>query len=147
MRTKSLPIVCVDPIKTKPSLLRSVPRFQDSPGRCMRPSYKPFSQSCFASRCPSCCYASLFFGGMGNLKEVILGVCIMFFDRVILAQSTQLVRRMGRLLAVMRHACLTCPYGAGSFGATLIVVMVLRPEGLLPSAPRAVELHAGDEEA
>jgi ABC-type branched-subunit amino acid transport system permease subunit len=33
------------------------------------------------------------------------------------------------------------------FGTTLIVVMVLRPEGLLPSAPRAVELHAGDEEA
>ena len=52
-----------------------------------------------------------------------------------------------RLLAVMRSCVLTCPYGAGSFWATLIVVMVLRPEGLWPSAPRAVELHAGDEEA
>ncbi|MFN3476475.1 MAG: hypothetical protein ACK4Z6_02835, partial [Candidatus Methylomirabilales bacterium] len=31
------------------------------------------------------------------------------------------------------------------FGATLIVVMVLRPEGLFPSEKRRAELHAAEE--
>jgi branched-chain amino acid transport system permease protein len=33
------------------------------------------------------------------------------------------------------------------FGATLIIVMLLRPEGLFPSSRRAAELHAEAEEA
>ena len=33
------------------------------------------------------------------------------------------------------------------FGVTLIVVMILRPEGLWPSAQRAAELHTDEETA
>jgi ABC-type branched-subunit amino acid transport system permease subunit len=68
---------------------------------------------------------------------------ILFFDRVVLAQSTQLVRGLGRILNVTplmnvdlqlwRWLC---------FGATLIIVMVLRPEGLFPSRRWRAELHA-----
>ena len=76
-------------------------------------------------------------GGMGNLNGVILGgMCILFFDRVILAQSTQLVRGLGALLGseVLMRADLSL-WRWFFFGATLIIVMVLRPEGLFPSSP------------
>ena len=88
-------------------------------------------------------------GGMGNLKGVILGgMCIMFFDRVILAQSTELVRSLGRLVGsgLLMRADLSL-WRWFFFGLTLIIVMVLRPEGLWPSAQRAAELHASEETA
>jgi len=86
-------------------------------------------------------------GGIGNLKGVILGgMCIMFFDRVILAQSTQLVRSLGKLVGseLLARADLSL-WRWFFFGLTLIIVMVLRPEGLWPSAQRAAELHASEE--
>jgi branched-chain amino acid transport system permease protein len=86
-------------------------------------------------------------GGMGNLKGVILGgMCILFFDRVVLAQSTQLVRGFGALVGsqMLMRADLSL-WRWFFFGLTLIVVMILRPEGLLPSAQRAAELHTEEE--
>ena len=68
----------------------------------------------------------------------------MFFDRVILAQSTQLVRGLGQAggeCQLLQRADLQL-WRWFFFGLTLIIVMVLRPEGLLPSAQRAAELHA-----
>ena len=32
------------------------------------------------------------------------------------------------------------------FGLTLVIMMAVRPEGLIPSAQRRMELHASDEE-
>ena len=36
-------------------------------------------------------------------------------------------------------------YRAGLFGLVLVLMMQLRPEGLLPSARRRMELHAAEE--
>jgi branched-chain amino acid transport system permease protein len=84
-------------------------------------------------------------GGMGNIKGVVLGgVFIMFFDRVILAQFTQLVRAVGQMLDLAPLARVDLQLWRWFFfGATLITVMVLKPEGLLPSAVRRAELRGG----
>lgn len=86
-------------------------------------------------------------GGMGNIKGVILGgMFIMFFDRVVLAQSTQLVRAVGQMLDFAPLARVDLQLWRWFFfGATLITVMVLKPEGLLPSTTRKAELRGAME--
>jgi branched-chain amino acid transport system permease protein len=86
-------------------------------------------------------------GGMGNIRGVVIGgMIILLFDRVILAQSTQLVRGLGHLVSVPALQRLDLQLWRWFFfGATLITVMLLRPEGLFPSARRAAELHAEQE--
>jgi branched-chain amino acid transport system permease protein len=82
-------------------------------------------------------------GGMGNIRGVVIGgMLIMFFDRVILAQSTQLVHALGTMLnnPTLIKVDLSL-WRWFFFGVTLIVVMVLRPEGLFPSRARQAELH------
>ena len=88
-------------------------------------------------------------GGMGNIPGVVLGgLLILLFDRVILAQATPLVRGLGDLLGVpaLRTVDLQL-WRWGFFGATLIIVMLLRPEGLFPKRQRAAELHGDGEVA
>jgi branched-chain amino acid transport system permease protein len=87
-------------------------------------------------------------GGMGNIKGVIIGgMLIQLFDRVILTQTTNLVQAVGRSLNI---AALTrVDLGLWRwffFGLALVIVMVIRPEGLFPSAARRAELHAVEEE-
>jgi branched-chain amino acid transport system permease protein len=86
-------------------------------------------------------------GGMGSIKGVILGgMCIMFFDRVVLAQSTQLVRGLGHLLGseILSRADLSL-WRWFFFGVTLIIVTVLRPGGLFPTTPRPAEHRPAKE--
>jgi branched-chain amino acid transport system permease protein len=87
-------------------------------------------------------------GGMGNIAGVVIGgMIILLFDRVILAQSTQLVRALGQFLAVPALQKVDLQLWRWFFfGATLIIVMLLRPEGLFPSARRAAEFHGEAEE-
>jgi branched-chain amino acid transport system permease protein len=86
---------------------------------------------------------------MGNISGVVIGgMIILLFDRVILAQSTQLVRSLGQLLSVPELQKVDLQLWRWFFfGATLMIVMLLRPEGLFPSSRRAAELHADVEEA
>jgi branched-chain amino acid transport system permease protein len=88
-------------------------------------------------------------GGMGNIGGVVIGgMIILLFDRVILAQATPLVRGLGQLLAIPALQTVDVQLWRWFFfGATLIIVMVLRPEGLFPSSRRAAELHGDGEEA
>jgi branched-chain amino acid transport system permease protein len=88
-------------------------------------------------------------GGMGNITGVVIGgMIILLFDRVILAQSTQLVRGLGQLLSVPALQKIDLQLWRWFFfGATLIIVMLLRPEGLFPSSRRAAELHTDVESA
>jgi branched-chain amino acid transport system permease protein len=81
-------------------------------------------------------------GGMANIRGVVIGgFLIMFFDRVILAQSTMLVRNIGKMLNNPALAMVDLSLWRWFFfGLTLIVVMVLRPEGLFPSKARRAEL-------
>ena len=84
-------------------------------------------------------------GGAGSLRGVVLGaMLITVFDRVLLAQATFLVRGVGRTLGVpvLMAADLTL-WRWFFFGLGLVLVMLLRPQGL---AGRRVSPVAADDD-
>jgi branched-chain amino acid transport system permease protein len=84
--------------------------------------------------------AMIIVGGMGNVAGVILGaVALSMLDRFILPQLNSVPDAIGLnfdLTAV----------NFGIFGLLLLVMMVLRPEGFIPSSRRKLELHSGEVE-
>jgi branched-chain amino acid transport system permease protein len=79
-------------------------------------------------------------GGMGNVAGVILGaIALSMLDRFVLPQLNDVPDKIGLnfdLTAV----------NFGIFGFFLLVMMVLRPEGFIPSTRRRLELHAAEVE-
>jgi branched-chain amino acid transport system permease protein len=77
-------------------------------------------------------------GGMGNISGVIFGACFLaYLDREGLAN-------VGAWINTHFHTSIDVPlYEFGIFGVILVVTMLFRPEGLLPSQRRAAELHEG----
>jgi branched-chain amino acid transport system permease protein len=77
-------------------------------------------------------------GGMGNIWGVIFGACFLsYLDREGLAN-------VGAWINGHFHTHLDVPlYEFGIFGVILVVTMLFRPEGLIPSQRRAAELHEG----
>ena len=71
-------------------------------------------------------------GGMGSLKGVILGgMLITLFDRILLAQMTFLIRWIGRSLGVATLVSVDLTLWRWFFfGLGLVVIMLIRPEGL-----------------
>ena len=82
-------------------------------------------------------------GGMGSLKGVILGgMLITLFDRILLAQMTFLIRWIGRSLGIATLAAVDLTLWRWFFfGLGLVVIMLIRPEGL---AGRRVRPPAAD---
>lgn len=70
--------------------------------------------------------AVIIIGGMGSIPGVIIGA-------LVLVGLPELLREFTEYRLLM-------------YGILLIVMMLVRPEGLLPEATRKRELHAGDEE-
>jgi branched-chain amino acid transport system permease protein len=82
-------------------------------------------------------------GGMGNIWGVILGAVLLSFVPEILRYTVEPVQRMvfGRSIIdpeVIRMLL---------FGLAMVVMMLFRPAGLLPSAVRKRELSVVDEAA
>ena len=77
-------------------------------------------------------------GGMGNIWGVIFGACFLsYLDREGLSNvGTWINGHFGTHLDVPL-------YEFGIFGAIIVIVMLFRPEGLIPSSRRAAELHEG----
>jgi branched-chain amino acid transport system permease protein len=77
-------------------------------------------------------------GGMGNIWGVIFGACFLtYLDREGLANiGTQINNQLNTNFQVPK-------YEFGIFGVIIVVVMLFRPEGLIPSSRRAAELHEG----
>ncbi|MHB8469372.1 MAG: branched-chain amino acid ABC transporter permease [Gaiellaceae bacterium] len=77
-------------------------------------------------------------GGMGNIWGVIFGACFLaYLDREGLSN-------VGAWINGHFHTNLDVPlYEFGIFGAILVITMLFRPEGLIPSSRRAAELHEG----
>jgi branched-chain amino acid transport system permease protein len=77
-------------------------------------------------------------GGMGNIWGVIFGACFLtYLDREGLSNiGTQINNQLGTNFQVPK-------YEFGIFGVIIVVVMLFRPEGLIPSSRRAAELHEG----
>jgi branched-chain amino acid transport system permease protein len=82
-------------------------------------------------------------GGMGSLKGVVLGgMLITLIDRILLAQMTFLIRWIGRSLGIATLAAVDLTLWRWFFfGLGLVIIMLLRPEGL---AGRRVRPPAAD---
>jgi branched-chain amino acid transport system permease protein len=79
----------------------------------------------------------LILGGMGNIPGVIVGSLLLSsVDRFILPQLTNFAHGAGLMIDFTNARFLI-------YGLVLVTMMLLRPEGLIPSRQRAAELHAG----
>ncbi|PYO29953.1 MAG: hypothetical protein DMD86_14230 [Candidatus Rokuibacteriota bacterium] len=88
-------------------------------------------------------------GGAGSLRGVILGgMLITLFDRVVLTQTTSMVRWVGRTAGIpaLTGADLTL-WRWFFFGLGLVLVMLLRPEGLAGRRVRPLAADADDATA
>jgi branched-chain amino acid transport system permease protein len=82
--------------------------------------------------------AMLVLGGMGNIPGVIVGSLILSaLDRLILPQGTNFLHGLGLNVDLTNSRFMI-------YGVILVAMMLLRPEGLLPSRQRKAELHAAD---
>jgi branched-chain amino acid transport system permease protein len=85
--------------------------------------------------------AMVIIGGMGNIWGVIVGaIALSMFNRYGLKQLNGVPDKFGLDFDVTS-------INFGIFGFFLLVMMVLRPEGLLPSGRRKLELHGEVDEA
>jgi len=80
-------------------------------------------------------------GGMGNIWGVILGaIALSMFNRYGLKQLNGVPDKFGLNFDVTS-------INFGIFGFFLLAMMVLRPEGFLPSSRRKLELHGEVDES
>ena len=83
----------------------------------------------------------LVLGGMGNVPGVVLGsLIISSLDRLILPQGTNFLHSLGLNVDLTGSRFLI-------YGVILVMMMLFRPEGILPSRQRKAELHAGDDDS
>jgi branched-chain amino acid transport system permease protein len=77
-------------------------------------------------------------GGMGNIWGVVIGAAFLsYLDREGLAN-------IGSWLNTHVHVSFEVPkYASGIYGVIILLVMLLRPEGLIPDRRRVHELHEG----
>jgi branched-chain amino acid transport system permease protein len=137
----------VDPIKTKLMAFAMGASFSGLAGAVYASKLQTISPDQFRFSVSVLLLCMVILGGMGNVRGVVLGgMIIMVFDRVILAESTQIVRQLGTTFGIDALRTLDLSLWRWFFfGVTLIIVMVLRPEGLWPSKARQAELHRADE--
>lgn len=98
-------------------------------------------------------------GGLGNMVGVIIGgMLIMGTDRLFLPQMATLLKgfMVATVLPNVSNEALRdfltfsldpVQFRLMLFGLVLVIMMIVRPEGLVPSAERRAEMHAGDEAA
>ncbi len=83
-------------------------------------------------------------GGLGNIYGVIVGgLIIELSDRLFLPQISLMLQKIARANPTLEGIQQFDPnlYRFGLFGLVLVLMMLLRPEGLLPSARIKAELH------
>jgi branched-chain amino acid transport system permease protein len=82
-------------------------------------------------------------GGMGNIYGVILGaIALQGINFYLLPQANEWVHSIGQSVGSQALSTVDLPrYNFFLFGVILVVMMVLRPEGIIPNRQRAEELH------
>jgi branched-chain amino acid transport system permease protein len=85
-------------------------------------------------------------GGMGSIYGVILGaVALQGLNFYLLPQINKWVHAIGDAVGSAALSNADVPkYNFFLFGILLVVMMLLRPEGIIPNRQRAEELHEGD---
>jgi branched-chain amino acid transport system permease protein len=77
-------------------------------------------------------------GGMGNIWGVILGACFLTY------LNLEGLANVGAWINGHFSTNIDVPnYSTGIYGAIIVIVMLFRPEGLIPSVRRRAELHEG----
>jgi branched-chain amino acid transport system permease protein len=91
--------------------------------------------------------AMLVLGGMGNIPGVIVGSLILSsLERFILPQATNFIHGLQIPGVDLSHVDLSNSRFM-IYGVILVLMMLFRPEGLIPSGQRKAELHAADADA
>ncbi len=82
-------------------------------------------------------------GGMGNIYGVILGaIALQGINFYLLPQANEWVHSIGTSVGSQALSTVDLPrYNFFLFGVILVVMMLLRPEGIIPNRQRAEELH------
>jgi branched-chain amino acid transport system permease protein len=92
--------------------------------------------------------AMVILGGLGNIYGVIFGgLLIASFDRILAEVLRDPLQSLGRTIGsdwLAKHDLTSDRLLV--FGLALVLMMLLRPEGLLPSARRKRELHPEQDE-
>jgi len=133
----------VNPIKTKLLAFALGASFAGFAGSFYAAKLQAITPGAFEFNVSIMLLCMVVLGGMGSLKGVILGgMLITLFDRILLAQMTTLIRWIGRSvgIAALTTVDLTL-WRWFFFGLGLVVIMLLRPEGL---AGRRVRPPAAD---
>ncbi len=148
----------IDPVRTKLLAFAMGATFSGFAGafyaayiRGIFPSVFDFSASIIIL----CC---VILGGIGNINGVIVGgLALMTADRLFLPALKDFLKGLldhTVLPALSSNPTLQAAVGQNAnpilyrfllFGLTLVIMMSVRPEGLVPSAQRRMELHAGEE--
>jgi branched-chain amino acid transport system permease protein len=88
-------------------------------------------------------------GGMGNIYGVILGaIALQGLNFYLLPKVNEWVHAIGSALGSPLLSEADIPkYNFFLFGIILVLMMLLRPEGIIPNRQRAEELHGEDSDA
>jgi branched-chain amino acid transport system permease protein len=138
----------VDPVKTKLLAFALGASFSGFSGAFYAAKLQAIFPELFKFNLSIMILCMVILGGMGNIKGVVIGgMLLQLFDRVILTQTTFFARGIGQALNI--PVLQTIDLGLWRwffFGLALVIVMVIKPEGLFPSAARRAEFHAASEE-
>jgi len=89
-------------------------------------------------------------GGMGNLRGVVVGAVLIFFiQRYLLVQLPGWIASITANIPFLQNVDVSGYVQRSNyliFGLILVLTMLLRPQGLIPSAQRKVELKLGTTE-
>jgi len=142
-------VMGVDPVRTKLSAFAIGASFSGFAGAFYAAKLQAIFPELFKFNLSIMILCMVILGGMGNIRGVVIGgMLLQLFDRVVLTQTTIFARSVGEALHISPLATIDLSLWRWFFfGLTMVVVMVLKPEGLFPSAARRAELHAADEEA
>ncbi len=92
--------------------------------------------------------AMVILGGLGNIYGAIVGaILIGFFDRILAEWLNEPMHWLGRTMSndfLAHHDLKQDKFMV--FGLALVLMMLIRPEGLIPSARRKAELHPETED-
>ena len=122
----------VDPVKTKLLAFSLGATFSGFAGSVYAAKLQAITPGAFEFNVSIMLLCMVVLGGMGSLKGVILGgLVITLFDRVVLVQSTGLVRALGAAVGspALQAADLSL-WRWFFFGLGLVVFMLVKPEGL-----------------
>jgi len=138
----------VDPVRTKLSAFAIGASFSGFSGAFYAAKLQAIFPELFKFNLSVMILCMVILGGMGNIWGVVIGgMLLQLFDRVILTQTTSFAHYVGQALHISALTKVDLSLWRWFlFGLTMVVIMVLKPEGLFPSAARRAELRARDEE-